>query len=97
MTPSRISQINSSLATTHIDNRCFSDSGRGWIDLLHERLEIRLAKVTGPSDRALVHGKRKMDSRAGADATCSKRIRTRPKTAFIRPSATARSHQPAAA
>lgn len=35
------------ISYAHIDNRSFSGGDRGWIDLLHERLEIRLAQLLG--------------------------------------------------
>src|SRR5437764_5278513 len=35
------------ISYAHIDNRFFTGGGRGWIDLLHERLEIRLAQLLG--------------------------------------------------
>lgn len=35
------------ISYAHIDNRSLSGGDRGWIDLLHERLEIRLAQLLG--------------------------------------------------
>jgi hypothetical protein len=39
------------ISYAHIDNEHFSGSSHGWIDLLHERLEIRLAQLLGKSAR----------------------------------------------
>ena len=35
------------ISYAHIDNQFFSEKTKGWIDLLHERLEIRLAQLLG--------------------------------------------------
>lgn len=35
------------ISYAHIDNRSFPGGTQGWIDLLHERLEIRLAQLLG--------------------------------------------------
>ena len=35
------------ISYAQIDNQCFSEKTKGWIDLLHERLEIRLAQLLG--------------------------------------------------
>ena len=35
------------ISYAHIDNEHFSGTSSGWIDLLHERLEIRLAQLLG--------------------------------------------------
>jgi hypothetical protein len=35
------------ISYAHIDNYHFSGSAKGWVDLLHERLEIRLAQLLG--------------------------------------------------
>src|SRR5262249_33642121 len=35
------------ISYAHIDNNHFSGTSSGWIDLLHERLEIRLAQLLG--------------------------------------------------
>jgi hypothetical protein len=35
------------ISYAHIDNYHDSAASRGWIDLLHERLEIRLAQLLG--------------------------------------------------
>ena len=35
------------ISYAHIDNEHFSGTSEGWIDLLHERLEIRLAQLLG--------------------------------------------------
>ena len=35
------------ISYAHIDNYHFSGASRGWVDLLHERLEIRLAQLLG--------------------------------------------------
>lgn len=35
------------ISYTHIDNRYFEGADRGWIDLLHERLDVRLAQLLG--------------------------------------------------
>jgi len=35
------------ISYAHIDNTHFSGAAKGWIDLLHERLEIRLAQLLG--------------------------------------------------
>ncbi|HEX6046147.1 MAG TPA: DUF4062 domain-containing protein [Pyrinomonadaceae bacterium] len=35
------------ISYAHIDNRTFPGGTKGWIDLLHERLEIRLAQLLG--------------------------------------------------
>ena len=37
------------ISYAHIDNEHFSGTSSGWIDLLHERLEIRLAQLLGKS------------------------------------------------
>jgi hypothetical protein len=35
------------ISYAHIDNRYFPGGSKGWVDLLHERLEIRLAQLLG--------------------------------------------------
>jgi hypothetical protein len=35
------------ISYAHIDNQFFSEKTKGWIDMLHERLEIRLAQLLG--------------------------------------------------
>jgi hypothetical protein len=35
------------ISYAHIDNQLFSGVTKGWIDYLHERLEIRLAQLLG--------------------------------------------------
>jgi hypothetical protein len=39
------------ISYAHIDNRTFPGGTRGWIDLLHERLEVRLAQLLGKPPR----------------------------------------------
>jgi hypothetical protein len=39
------------ISYAHIDNTHFSDIPHGWIDVLHERLDIRLAQLLGQSPR----------------------------------------------
>src|SRR2546421_3598108 len=39
------------ISYAHIDNEHFSGTAHGWIDLLHERLEIRLAQLLGKSPK----------------------------------------------
>ena len=39
------------ISYAHIDNEHFSGTTEGWIDLLHERLEIRLAQLLGKSPK----------------------------------------------
>jgi hypothetical protein len=39
------------ISYAHIDNRSILEGNRGWIDLLHERLEIRLAQLLGKAPR----------------------------------------------
>ena len=35
------------ISYAHIDNEYFPEKTKGWIDLLHERLAIRLAQLLG--------------------------------------------------
>jgi len=44
---SNIFQNDVFISYAHIDNEFFPGGTRGWIDLLHERLEIRLAQLLG--------------------------------------------------
>jgi hypothetical protein len=39
------------ISYAHIDNEHFSGTAHGWIDLLHERLEIRLAQLLGKAPK----------------------------------------------
>jgi hypothetical protein len=39
------------ISYAHIDNEHFSGTNEGWVDLLHERLEIRLAQLLGKSPK----------------------------------------------
>ena len=39
------------ISYAHIDNSHFSGTEKGWIDLLHERLEVRLAMLLGRSPK----------------------------------------------
>jgi hypothetical protein len=39
------------ISYAHIDNQYFQGGNRGWIDLLHERLEVRLAQLLGKPPR----------------------------------------------
>jgi hypothetical protein len=39
------------ISYTHLDNERLHDSDRGWIDLLHQRLEIRLAQLLGENPK----------------------------------------------
>ena len=39
------------ISYAHIDNDHFSGTSQGWIDLLHERLEIRLAQLLGKTPK----------------------------------------------
>ena len=39
------------ISYTHLDNERLHDSDQGWIDLLSQRLEIRLAQLLGEKSK----------------------------------------------